>query len=76
MGNDHVAAMAAPDVEAFVGTAEAAALLGKPESFLYDNAARLGIPRVRLGRQYRYRLSQVAAWAEAQEATSPHVAGE
>jgi predicted DNA-binding transcriptional regulator AlpA len=56
--------------EPFVGTAAAAEFLGKPASWVYDNADRLGIPRVRLGNQYRYRLSRVAAWAEAQTAAA------
>lgn len=48
--------------EPFVGTAAVAEFLGKPESWVYDQAKPLGMPRYRLGRCYRYRLSEVAAW--------------
>ena len=55
---------AAQTVEPFVGTEEVAAFLGKPPSWIYNRAERLGIPRYRVGLQYRYRLSEVAAWVE------------
>ena len=51
-------------VEPFVGTEEVAAFLGKPPSWIYNRAERLGIPRYRVGLQYRFRLSEVAAWVE------------
>lgn len=43
-----------------------AEFLGKPESWVYDNAGRLALPRYRLGKHYRYRLSEVADWVAAQ----------
>lgn len=52
----------ATQIEPFVGTEEVAAFLGKPPSWLYNRAERLGIPRYRVGLHYRYRLSEVAAW--------------
>lgn len=39
---------------------------GKPPSWLYANAGPLGIPRYRIGRHWRYKLSEVAAWVERQ----------
>jgi excisionase family DNA binding protein len=53
-------------LEAFTGTAEVAQFLGKPESWIYDNARRLGIPRYKIGNQYRYKLSEVESWMEGQ----------
>ncbi len=52
--------------EPLVGTGEVAAKLGKPASWVYSQAARLGIPRYKIGQQYRYKLSEVDAWLEAQ----------
>jgi excisionase family DNA binding protein len=57
-------------VEPWVGTDQVAEWLGKPSSWLYNNAERLGIPRVRIGNQYRYKLSQVDAWLGAGEGTA------
>jgi hypothetical protein len=36
--------------------------LCKKPAWLYENADRLGIPRVRLGNQWRYKISAVEAW--------------
>lgn len=52
-------------VEPFVTTEDVAEFLGKPPSWLYNRAERLGVPRYRVGLQYRYRLSEVAAWVES-----------
>jgi excisionase family DNA binding protein len=43
----------------------AAAYLGKPPSWIYDNVHRLEIPHVRLERQYRFRTSDLDAWLES-----------
>jgi excisionase family DNA binding protein len=51
-------------IEPFVGTEEVCEFLGKPRSWLYNRAERIGIPRYRVGLQYRYRLSEVVAWVE------------
>lgn len=48
--------------EPFVGTREVAAFLGKPVSYVYEHAGRLGIPRYKLGNQWRYLLSEVEDW--------------
>ena len=58
--------MASPatTIEPFVSTEEVCEFLGKPASWLYNRAERLGVPRYRVGLQYRYRLSEVAAWVE------------
>ncbi|MFL6240555.1 MAG: helix-turn-helix domain-containing protein [Actinomycetes bacterium] len=50
--------------ERWVGTREVAEHLGKPVSWVYNEAANLGIPRVKMGHQYRYRLSEVDGWME------------
>ena len=50
--------------EPYVGTAEAARFLGKPRSWLFNNAERQGVPRYPIGNQWRYRLSELSAWLE------------
>lgn len=52
--------------EKYVSTAAAAEFLDKPASWLRNNAARLGIPRRRVGNHWRFRLSEVEAWVERQ----------
>ena len=52
--------------ERWATTEEVAEYLSKPTNWLHNNAERLGIPRRRLGRQYRYRLSEVEAWLDSQ----------
>ena len=61
--------MSADVLEPWVTTADVAAYLKKPKSWVYDNGHR--IPRYKIGATYRYRLSQVAAWVESQGATGP-----
>lgn len=51
--------------ETFVGTAKTAAYLGKPQSWVHNNAERLGIPRYRVGNQYRFLLSEVQLWVKS-----------
>lgn len=46
-------------------TDEVAKYLAKPRSWLDNNAERVGIPRIRLGNNYRYRLADVDAWLES-----------
>lgn len=41
---------------------EAASYLGKPNSWVYDNVRKLGIPFVPLGRQYRFSTEQLDQW--------------
>lgn len=50
--------------EPYVGTQAAADFLDKPRSWLFNNAERLGVPRYRIGNQWRFRLSELAAWME------------
>lgn len=52
--------------EAYVTSEDVADFLNKPLGWLYANAESLGIPRYKLGRQYRYRLSEVAEWLSNQ----------
>ena len=54
--------------EPFVGTEEVAAFLGKPVTWIYNNADKAGLPRYKVGLIYRYRLSEVAAWVESHKA--------
>jgi predicted DNA-binding transcriptional regulator AlpA len=53
-------------IEPLLTTEQLAEWLQKPRSWLDNNAERLGIPRLRLGRGVRYRLSDVVAWLEEQ----------
>jgi excisionase family DNA binding protein len=41
---------------------EAAAYLGKPASWMYDNTQRRRIPHMRLGREYRFRIDLLDEW--------------
>lgn len=51
-------------LERYATTEEVADFLNKPVTWVYNNAARHDIPRYRVGNQWRYRLSEVAAWVE------------
>lgn len=46
---------------------EAAKHMGKPVSWLHHEAATLGIPRYKIGNQWRYRLSEVDQWIESNQ---------
>lgn len=61
--------------EPYSTTAEVAVYLNKPESWVYDNAGPLGLPRYKLGKQYRYRLSEVAAWMDGKRDWSTPATG-
>ncbi|MEZ0166944.1 helix-turn-helix domain-containing protein [Kineococcus sp. LSe6-4] len=52
--------------EPLVSGEYAAALLGKDERWLRNNAGRLRLPRYKIGQQYRYRLSEISAWIDSQ----------
>jgi hypothetical protein len=60
----------ATGTERWVGTAAIAEHIGKPISWVENNADRLRMPRVRLGKQWRYRISDVDTWLVAQAAAS------
>jgi len=51
--------------EPLCDTREAAAFLARPVNWLQRNAEEHGIPRYLVGREFRYRLSELAAWVDA-----------
>lgn len=53
-------------IEPWVKTRDAAEFLGKPESWLHNNADRVGIPRRKLANQWRYKISQLDEWLNEQ----------
>jgi excisionase family DNA binding protein len=46
-------------------TDEVAEYLRKSRGYLDANAERLGIPRIKIGKHYRYRLADVNVWLES-----------
>jgi excisionase family DNA binding protein len=48
--------------ERWMRTEEAADYLSVSIGFLYNQATAIGIPRVKLGKGYRYRMSDLDAW--------------
>lgn len=56
--------------ERWVTTVEVAEHIGKPPSWVYANAARVGLPRRRIGQHFRYLLSEVDAWIDGLGAAS------
>ncbi len=56
-------------VGALISQREAADYLGKPTSWLYHEARKHGIPRYKIGAQWRYRLVELDAWIDQQVAT-------
>ena len=54
--------------EPFITTTEAAAFLGVKVSWLHANTERLHLPYYRVGRTWRWRRSDLAAWAETKRA--------
>lgn len=53
-------------IEPYVTTRDVADFIGKPRGWIDNNAGRLGLPRHKIGRHYRYRLSEVAEWITRQ----------
>jgi excisionase family DNA binding protein len=49
---------------------EASFYIGKPESWMYDNVARINIPHTRLGVQYRFHPSQLDEWMISQQSAT------
>ena len=45
-------------------TDELCAYLGKPRSWLYHEAENVGLRRYKIGKHYRYKLSDVENWLE------------
>lgn len=52
--------------EKWVDTQAVADYLAKPRSWILNNSERVGLPRHKLGNQFRYRLSEIDAWLETQ----------
>ena len=48
--------------ERWIKTEEAAEYLSVSRSYLYQKGDSVGVPRVRLGDGYRYRMSDLDAW--------------
>lgn len=48
--------------EPYVTTQEAAAFLNKPVSWLYHEAEERGVPRYKVGNQWRYKCSELDSW--------------
>jgi len=48
--------------ERWIKTEEAAEYLSVSTSYLYQKGPAAGVPRVRLGDGYRYRMSDLDAW--------------
>jgi excisionase family DNA binding protein len=48
--------------ERWIKTEEAAEYLSVSASYLYQKGPAVGVPRVRLGDGYRYRMSDLDAW--------------
>ncbi len=46
---------------------EAAAHLSVSLSYLYQKGEALGLPRYKVGRQYRYDINELDAWVKAQD---------
>lgn len=57
--------------EPWVTTNEVATHIGKPASWVYANAARVGLPRRKIGQHFRYRLSEVDTWMGGLEVPAP-----
>lgn len=57
-----------PDHETFITTVEAAQHLGKPISWLYHEAEDRGVPRYKVGNQWRYLRSELDAWVTSGKA--------
>jgi hypothetical protein len=51
-------------IERYSNTEDVANFLKKPLSWVHHNAGPKGIPRYRVGNQWRYKLSEVAEWVE------------
>lgn len=45
---------------------EAAAHLNVSTSFLYQKGDSVGVPRYKIGNKFRYKLSELDAWVQAQ----------
>ncbi len=53
-------------MEKLLTTEEVCHYLGKPRSWLYHEARNQGIPRHKIGNQWRYRADELDAWINDQ----------
>lgn len=51
-------------LQKWMDSREASEYLGTTKDWLLANVHKLGIPHIRLGRQYRFRLSDLELWAK------------
>jgi excisionase family DNA binding protein len=51
--------------EPLVGVPDVARHVGMPESWVYTHAAAGKLPGFKLGKYWRFRLSEIEAWLEA-----------
>lgn len=63
-------------IKPLLTVADLAVYLGTPKSWIYENLAGAQpntpvIPFVRVGREYRFRQSEVDAWLEAKRGGTP-----
>lgn len=61
--------MVGSTIEELLTLDELATILKRPKSWVYDNAH--AIPHMRVGREYRFRLSEVMAWLEMGRGGTP-----
>lgn len=54
--------------EPFITTRQAAEHLGKPISWMYHEAAWRGLPRYKVGNQWRHKRSELDAWVRSGQA--------
>jgi excisionase family DNA binding protein len=57
-----------PLTERWITLKEAAAHLNVSRSWLYQRGQAAGVPRARLGTKYRYKVSDLDSWMNAQGA--------
>jgi predicted DNA-binding transcriptional regulator AlpA len=56
--------------EPLMTTADVAALIGKSPHYVYANAERLAIPRIKIGKHYRCRPGEIGEWLEGQRVSA------
>ncbi|WP_170297317.1 helix-turn-helix domain-containing protein [Georgenia thermotolerans] len=50
----------------FIGTVEAAEVLGRPKSWMYDGADKAGVPVYKVGRRRMYLRDEIIAFVRSQ----------
>jgi excisionase family DNA binding protein len=51
-------------METLMDVTDLAAMLKRPDSWVYDNYRKLGIPFVRVGRGLRFKPSEIERWLD------------